>query len=138
MDIILTSLGTHNLSVCDFIINHTTDKGLLNMLFVTTGCNLLHNPDFLFDEKQRLSKTDFVVTEFDLVGKTFSEICSAVRENDVIWVHGGKPFYLLKYIRESRFKEALLKEGQNKVYIGQSSGSYVACPNIDMALWKSQ
>ena len=60
-----------------------------------------------------------------------------LKDYDVIYVQGGDPFYLLEQVKLSGFDKVvkdLVKQGT--IYIGVSAGSYIACPTIEMALWK--
>jgi dipeptidase E len=87
-------------------------------------------------EINRLIDMGFKLMEFDLFGKSTSEIEDAITDNDIIFIIGGQPFYLLKVVRETRFEQILKKLGNNKLYVGASAGSYLACPSMEMGLWK--
>lgn len=39
-------------------------------------------------------------------------------------------------IRKCNFKKIILKFLKNKLYVGSSAGSYIACPSVEMGLWK--
>lgn len=58
---------------------------------------------------------------------------------DVIYIIGGNTFYLLDSIKRNAFKEKM-QEFLDKggIIVGQSAGSYVLCPTIEMANWKHQ
>lgn len=77
--------------------------------------------------------------DLDLDGKNEDELRNILKKFDGVFVNGGSTFYLLKSIRESGF-DKVIKEllPQGFIYMGASAGSYVACPTIEMALWKHQ
>lgn len=77
--------------------------------------------------------------EYDLDGKTGAEVRETLGKFNLVYLEGGNSFYLIKSIRESGF-EKVLREFLPKglVYMGGSAGSYVACPTIEMALWRHQ
>jgi len=60
-----------------------------------------------------------------------------LKDKNAVYVEGGNTFYLLKAVRESGF-DKVIKEmiAKGVPYIGSSAGSYIACPTIDMAIWK--
>ena len=64
---------------------------------------------------------------------------SILSVKNIILVNGGNTFYLLRYIKESGF-DIVIKDliNQDKLYIGISAGSYVACPTIEQSHWKHQ
>jgi dipeptidase E len=84
-------------------------------------------------------KNDCYFEDLDLDGKNEEQLRGVLKNFDAVFVNGGSSFYLLKSIRESGF-DKVIKEllPQGFVYIGVSAGSYVACPTIEMALWKHQ
>ena len=60
-----------------------------------------------------------------------------LKDIDVVYVCGGNTFVYLDKIRKTGLDEKIkefVKAG--KVYFGVSAGSYIACPNINMATWK--
>lgn len=79
------------------------------------------------------------IEELDLVGKHESELRNILKNKELVYVEGGNSFSLLKSIRESGF-ETIIKEllPRGLIYMGASAGSYVACPTIEMTMWKHQ
>lgn len=59
-----------------------------------------------------------------------------LRDADVLLFGGGNTFYLLDQINKSGLRDLLLELLKDKIYMGISAGSYVACPTIEMANWK--
>ncbi|MEI6266992.1 MAG: Type 1 glutamine amidotransferase-like domain-containing protein [bacterium] len=56
-----------------------------------------------------------------------------------IYVKGGNTFKLLKAMKETGFDKVITNIiAKDVIYIGESAGSYVACPTIEMAHWKHQ
>jgi dipeptidase E len=83
----------------------------------------------------KLEGIDF--KEFDIDGKTETEIREFFKDRNVIQVTGGSPFFFLKKVRESGFDvvlKDLLKEGYS--YIGCSSGSSLMTPSMEISTWK--
>lgn len=77
-----------------------------------------------------LGYVDVRIIDLDTAGKE-DFIC------DILYIIGGNAFYLLDSIRRNSFFQVLklfLKKGN--VAVGESAGSYVLCPNIEMASWK--
>jgi len=81
----------------------------------------------------------FSIEDVDIKGKNEKELRKMLKDKDIVYVQGGNTFYLLKYVKESGF-DKVVKELIQKglIYIGVSAGSYIACPTIEMALWKDQ
>lgn len=79
------------------------------------------------------------IEDLDLRGKNKDQLYSILSRKDIILVNGGNTFYLLKYIKESGFDEVIKQlVDENKIYIGVSAGSYIACPTIEQSHWKHQ
>ncbi|NCD00879.1 hypothetical protein EOL94_02215 [bacterium] len=109
------------------IINTATqvidDQKYLN--YIEEYCSLMED-----------SKIDFKL--FDIKGKTEKEIMNFFSGRNVIQIFGGNAFYLLKIIKETKFDlilNKLLEKGLS--YVGCSAGSYIMCPTIEVASWKS-
>ncbi len=79
------------------------------------------------------------IEDLDIRGKNKEELYSILSVKNIILVNGGNTFYLLRYIKESGF-DIVIKDliNQDKLYIGISAGSYVACPTIEQSHWKHQ
>ena len=65
----------------------------------------------------------------DIEGKTNLDI-----KTDIIYVCGGNTFALLKYAKESEFKEQIEKLfSRGGLYMGSSAGSLILSPDIESA-----
>ena len=71
--------------------------------------------------------------DYTLTDKTPQQIAADLKDVDVFHVNGGNMFYLLWKMRQSGFDKFITdKVNQGKVYIGSSSGSIVAGPDISV------
>ena len=79
------------------------------------------------------------IEDLDIRDKTENELYSILSKKDIILVNGGNTFYLLKYAIESGFDKVIKKLiNQDKIYVGVSAGSYLACPTIEQTYWKNR
>lgn len=112
----------------------------LKIGFINTALQAVMDQEYLkymneYFSAMALSGIDF--KQFDISGKTETEILDFFSDRNVIQVSGGNPFYLLKNIREVGFDlilKKLLEAGLS--YVGCSSGSYIMCPTIEVGGWK--
>ena len=104
---------------------------------IITASNEVNPHPWRDNDKEAMLKLGIQVEDIDVKGKTENELRRILKDKDVIYVQGGSPYYLLKYVKESGF-DKVVKDLINKgvLYIGASAGSYIACPTIEQALWK--
>jgi dipeptidase E len=110
-----------------------------SLCFIITASNPEKDKWYVEKDKKRLKELGFKMIEIDLEKENEDSLRAKMEKFDVIYVEGGNTFYLLKYARETSF-DKVLKDFLNKngVYIGVSAGSYIVCPNIEMATWRHQ
>jgi len=104
---------------------------------VITASKPKQNIDYALRDKQRMTDMGFDVEDVDIEGRNETELRKIFMDKDIVSVQGGNTFYLLKHIRLSGFNR-VIKDfvSQEKIYIGVSAGSYIACPTIEQYLWK--
>lgn len=74
------------------------------------------------------------VEEIDISNASHGQIKAALVKNEVIYVGGGNTFYLLQELRRSGADQLIIEEVQKgKIYIGESAGAIVVCPDIEYA-----
>ncbi|MFH1014276.1 MAG: Type 1 glutamine amidotransferase-like domain-containing protein [Candidatus Uhrbacteria bacterium] len=126
----------------DFFYEHIgeyVDKPLneVNIAWITTAKGGCLPSKHLPEHRQKMSRQPFRYDEMDIEGKKEDELREMFKDKDIIYVHGGNTFYLLKAIKESNFEKVLKeKMDQGVLYAGTSAGAYVACPTIEMCEWK--
>lgn len=141
MKLFLTSAGLVPETTPAFLKLLGKKTGETKVCFVNTAVFGEHptgDAEYAKEDKKRLFELGFKnVTEIDLRKENESSLSNKLKNFDVICVEGGNTFYLLKYIKESRF-DKVLKEFLDRggVYLGISAGSYVAAPDISPANWK--
>ncbi len=67
---------------------------------------------------------------------TAGHLAVALDKYDVIYICGGNTFNLLNVIKIAGFEKVLDDLKDKKIIVSESAGSYVLCPNIEMANWK--
>ena len=111
----------------------------MKIAYVITASKSVPSIDYLERSRDFFREQGYHFQELDLDGKHKQELHEFLSEFDIVYVEGGNSFYLLKSIRESGF-DTVMKELLPKglIYVGASAGTYVACPTIEMALWRHQ
>lgn len=111
----------------------------IKIAHIITASKVEKDLSYLEEESQMMQELGFKVENIDIEGKNENELRVLLNDKDIIYVQGGNSFYLLKYAKESGF-DKVVKELVEKgtIYIGVSAGSYLACPTIEMSLWKYQ
>ena len=133
--LLLTSAGMQVQQEIRKILPRT--PGNIQIAHIITACNQLESAPWRDKDKQNMLDVGFQVTDVDIQVKNETHLRKILKDSDVIYVQGGDPYLLLKHVKLSGFDKVVkeyLKQG--KIYIGVSAGSYIACPTMEMALWK--
>lgn len=115
------------------------DPKEIKLAFIPTAAFPEENKDFVEIVRNDLLTFGFEIEDVYLEGENTDSLYEKLSKFDIIFVNGGNTFYLLDQIRKSGFDtiiEKLLDE--EKLYVGVSAGSYVACPTIEVATWKNE
>ncbi len=136
MQLLLTSIGLQSKKVSDFFISILPFKSANCSLLMIA---LIEDDDlksYLDDSKNKLKKLGFKnIDFFDLKNKKFSN----TKNYDVIFLHGGATFSILKRMRITGIDKYIKQEAQRgAIYLGISAGSIIAGPNIAIADWGSE
>lgn len=99
-----------------------------NLAFIPTAADTYKDKWWIKEDKIKLVKKGFDITEIDLKRKVFLK---ELKKFDVIYVAGGNSFYLLEKMRKSGFDKIVKKLTESEViYVGSSAGAVVAGPDI--------
>ncbi len=128
--LLLTSSSFSHKKIQDFFISIIKEHNYKTATIITTA-----NPKkekALLAEKTKEQIISFGCEEvsfLDIEGKTNLDI-----KTDIIYVCGGNTFALLKYAKESEFKEQIEKLfSRGGLYMGSSAGSLILSPDIESA-----
>lgn len=139
MKLLLTSQGLTTEAIKNKFFEIVGKKpNEISMAFIPTAAYPNANKPWVKQTKEDIRKTGIAnIADVDLKEYGEKNLYEALRKFDVIWVNGGNTFNLLYWVNKSGFNKVikkLLKEG--KTYVGLSAGSILACPTIEVALWK--
>lgn len=83
------------------------------------------------EETSTLESLGMMVDVLEVSSASYDSIVNSLTKNDVIFVGGGNTFFLLQELRRSGADQILIREVEKgKLYIGESAGSIIACPDI--------
>jgi dipeptidase E len=103
---------------------------------VTTASKVKNNKEYVVKDRNRLIEAGFIVEEYDIEGKSKSEVLADLSSFDIIYVQGGNTFYLLEAMHKVDFANIIRQLlDQGVIYIGESAAACVAGPDIKPALW---
>lgn len=82
-------------------------------------------------DKKDLIEMKYNITNIKITSESKEEILKKLNSVDAIFVAGGNCFYLLQQLKQKDIIQELIEFANNKLYIGSSAGSCIACPSID-------
>lgn len=102
------------------------------LALIGTAMECLLDQTMLASDRQVMSEIGFSVLDYTITGKTAGQIKSDLNAVDVIYFSGGNYLYLLHQIQISQSADVFrdLVTNHEKIFIGTSSGSIIAGPNL--------
>ncbi len=105
----------------------------IRLAYITTAGNL-HPSDkqeWIDEGRKILQERGWQVFDYDIAGKTESEVATELTNRDAIFVQGGNNFYLLEQMHNCNF-DKIVKNilAKGVPYIGESAGAIVCSNNI--------
>lgn len=123
--------------VNDFL--HKKDAEKIAYIMDAKKPRLKLNPDYVFEDKINFEKSGFQTDFIDLETSDPQKLEEILSKYDALYLKGGNTFHLLHSIKKSGFDKIISNLiDQGIIYIGESAGSYITCPNIEMAYWGNQ
>ena len=83
------------------------------------------------EETTILESLGLAVDVLDVSAASYESFVYSLTKNDIIFIGGGNTFFLLQELRRSGADKILVQEvNKGKLYIGESAGAVIACPDI--------
>lgn len=99
--------------------------------FIPTASELDDDRWYMEQDKKNLAEMNYNIVNIDITNESKDEILKKLNIVDAIFVAGGNCFYLLQQLKQKDIIHELVEFANNKIYIGSSAGSCIACPSID-------
>lgn len=108
------------------------DLSNMNVLYIPTAAYAQAGyEEFLTPELNAIRPLVKSLVEFDIKGKSATELTAALKGIDVLYVTGGNTYCLLEAMNKIGFKDILISFLQSGgIYLGSSAGSIVTGPDI--------
>lgn len=106
-----------------------------NTVFITTSIKYRvfkeSELDWHYKNRATLAESGFICNDYDITGKSYSDLVCDLAKYNVIYVEGGNTAYLLKQAQANNFGKYLVDRVNNgMVYVSESAGSVIAGPDI--------
>ena len=112
------------------IINDYISKNA-KLGFIPTASELDVDRWYMEKDRKELEDMGFNVFDIDITNENSEIIREKFKIIDAVFVAGGNCFYLLQQLKQKGVLEDLINFSNNKIYIGSSAGSCIACPSIE-------
>lgn len=99
--------------------------------FIPTASELDCDRWYMEKDKKDLIEMKYNITNIEITSEGKEEILKKLDSVDAIFVAGGNCFYLLQQLKQKDIIQELIEFANNKLYIGSSAGSCIACPSIN-------
>lgn len=98
--------------------------------FIATASEIDDDRWYMEKDRKELIDMNYTLIDIDITNESKEDIIGKYNSVDVIFVAGGNSFYLLQQLKNKNVFEELIQFANNKIYIGASAGSCIACPSI--------
>ena len=99
--------------------------------FIPTASELDSDRWYMEKDKKELIEMNYDIINIDITNESRKVIVNKFNLVDVIFVAGGNSFYLLQQLKLKEVLSDLIEFANEKIYIGSSAGSCIACPSIE-------
>lgn len=113
----------------EIIKNYIKQKAKVG--FIATASELDDDRWYMEKDKKDLINMNFNLIDIDITNESKESIVDKLNNVDVVYVAGGNCFYLLQQLKAKKVLNELIQFANNKIYVGASAGSCIACPSIE-------
>ena len=128
MKLFLTSYlaGTKEL-VQNFLAQNDVQK----ILFIPTAATVEEYRDYVDEGIAALKESGYDVTILDVTTTPHNKNIQAIKNCTCLCISGGNTFYLLQELKRNGLLDLIKQKIQDgMLYIGESAGAIIACPDI--------
>lgn len=122
MKILLSS----NMKIIKEYVNKCSKVG-----FIPTASEVESDRSYMLQNKTALQEMGFEIVNIEISTENKADIVEKLNNIVALYVAGGNCFYLLQQIKQKDILNELTNFANEKIYIGASAGSCIACPSIE-------
>lgn len=115
----------------ELVQNFLTQNDVQEILFIPTAANVEEYQDYVDEEIAVLKESGYNVTILDVATTPHNKSVQAIKNSRCLCISGGNTFYLLQELKRNGLLDLIKQRVQDgMLYIGESAGAIIACPDI--------
>lgn len=124
-------LTSYLAGVKELVQNFLTQNDVQEILFIPTAANVKEYWDYVDEGIAVLKENGYDVTILDVATTPHNKSAQAIKNSKCLCISGGNTFYLLQELKRNGLLDLIKQRVQDgMLYIGESAGAIIACPNI--------
>ncbi len=115
----------------ELVQNFLTQNDVQEILFIPTAANVEEYRGYVDEGIAVLKETGCSVNILDIATTPHSKSVQAIKNSACLCIAGGNTFYLLQELKRNGLLDLIKQKVQDgMLYIGESAGAIIACPDI--------
>ena len=115
----------------ELVQNFLTQNDVQEILFIPTAANVEEYRDYVDEGITVLKENGYDVTVLDIATAPHSKSVQVIKNSGCLCISGGNTFYLLQELKRNGLLDLIKQKIQDDMlYIGESAGAIIACPDI--------
>lgn len=101
--------------------------------FIPTASELDKDRWYMEKDRDKLLKMGYIIENIEVTSESTEQIKYKINSSDALFIAGGNSYYLLQQLKQKDVITTIVEFiNSNKLYIGASAGSVIACPTIEV------
>ena len=115
----------------ELVQNFLAQNDVQEILFIPTAANVEEYQDYVDEGIAALKENGYDVTVLDVATAPHSKSVQVIKNSGCLCISGGNTFYLLQELKRNGLLSLIKQKVQDgMLYIGESAGAIIACPDI--------
>ena len=115
----------------ELVQNFLTQNDIQEILFIPTAANVEEYRGYVDEGIEALKENGYNVTILDVATTPHNKSVQVIKNSGCLCISGGNTFYLLQELKRNGLLDLIKQKVQDgTLYIGESAGAIIACPDI--------